>query len=201
MMRTILILLFAILFFPAEILSQTYRDKVLSYRKETDEEFADSTRTILATEQLAAFHGLHYFDVDENYRVRAKFKAIKNGEVVQLKTSGKRTPSYRPYGVLSFKLNGKKCKLTLYQMADPARPELNNQLMLAFSDKSNGFTTYGGGRYLDFITQDVSDHMIIDFNYCYNPYCAYVDRFSCVIPPAENSLPISINAGVKKYHE
>ncbi len=201
MIRAILILLTTISFFPSEILSQSYRDKVLMHRSQTDEEFSDTARTILTAEQLASFHGLQYFDVDENYSVKAKFKAIKNAEIVQLKTSGTRTPSYRPYGVLHFKLNGKKCKLTLYQMADPARPELNNHLMLAFSDKTNGFTTYGGGRYLDFTTEDVGDHMIIDFNYCYNPYCAYVDRFSCVIPPAENSLPIPINAGVKKFHD
>jgi len=201
MPRAMLIMFVLVAFVPVGFFAQTYRDNVLEYRKQTDEEFSDTARSILTAEQLTTFHGLDYFDVDEKYRVIAKFKAIKDAPVVKLKTSGTRTPSYRPYGTLSFRLEGKKCKLTLYQMADPARPEMNNHLMLAFMDKSNGFTTYGGGRYLEYTVEDVKSNMVIDFNYCFNPYCAYVDRFSCVIPPAENALPIEINAGVKKFHD
>lgn len=201
MLRAMLLMIVFTALIPHDFFAQSYLEKVLQYRKEMDEEFADTSRTILTDEQLRGFHGLDYFDVDEKYRVIAKFKPIKDAPLVKLKTSGTRTPSYRPYGTLSFKLNGKKCKLTLYQMADPARPELNNHLMLAFSDKTNGFTTYGGGRYLEYTVEDVKPSMVIDFNFCFNPYCAYVDRFSCVIPPAENALPVEINAGVKKYHD
>jgi uncharacterized protein (DUF1684 family) len=39
--------------------------------------------------------------------------------------------------------------------------------------------------------------MILDFNYAYNPYCAYTDGYSCPITPQENYIDIEVNAGIK----
>ncbi len=39
----------------------------------------------------------------------------------------------------------------------------------------------------------------IDFNKCYNPWCAYSDGFNCPIPPKENNLLFSVKAGEKNY--
>ncbi|MFN0032979.1 MAG: DUF1684 domain-containing protein [Flavobacteriales bacterium] len=176
-----------------------YFAQVKQYRDSVNTAMADSASTILATEDTGAFSGLNYFGIDEKYRVMAKFKAIKNGKAVNMPTSGTRTPQFKPYGTLSFKLEGKKFKLTLYQSCDPDRPELNNYLLLAFTDLTNGKETYEGGRYLEFYTSDIKEEMMIDFNYCYNPYCAYNHKYSCVIPPAENFLNARIEAGVKKF--
>jgi uncharacterized protein (DUF1684 family) len=44
-------------------------------------------------------------------------------------------------------------------------------------------------------------HLEVDFNYAYNPYCAYSERYSCPLPPAENWLKVPIRAGEKKYAE
>jgi uncharacterized protein (DUF1684 family) len=182
--------------------AQTYVQQVMDHRSEMNVEFGDTATSILPDSiVLHGFHGLNYFDVDPAYRVTAKFKRIKNGQITSMKTSGTKIKSYRPYGTLTFRINGKKCKLTLYQMAEPSRPDLAGYLLLAFTDKTNGFETYGGGRYLDFHTKDITDEMVLDFNYCYNPYCAYTDGFNCVIPPIENVLPVEIKAGAKKWHE
>ena len=40
---------------------------------------------------------------------------------------------------------------------------------------------------------------MLDFNKCYNPWCAYSDGFNCPIPPTENRLKTSILAGEKMY--
>lgn len=200
-LRLIFVLVVLNLLDPQRVAGQTYFENVQKYRDDTNAEFGDSLKSILPPEERAHFVGLDYFPIDQAYRVKAKFKPIKNGKVVVMKTSGTRTPSYKPYGVLSFKLGKAKCKLTLYQMADPARPQYANHLLLAFTDKTNGFTTYGGGRYIEYTTADITSEMFIDFNYCFNPYCAYTDGYNCVIPPAENALKIEINAGVKKYHD
>ncbi len=45
------------------------------------------------------------------------------------------------------------------------------------------------------------DEYLVDFNYAYNPYCAYSEGFVCPLPPAENFLKVAIRAGEKKYHE
>ena len=74
-------------------------------------------------------------------------------------------------------------------------------LFLPFADASNGKTTYGAGRYLlDGIkgadlgtTSDGA--LICDFNFAYNPSCAYSDTWVCPLPPRENTLPAAIHAG------
>ena len=39
----------------------------------------------------------------------------------------------------------------------------------------------------------------IDFNKCYNPWCAYSDGYNCPIPPIDNHFEIEINAGEKMW--
>jgi hypothetical protein len=41
--------------------------------------------------------------------------------------------------------------------------------------------------------------MEIDFNYAYNPYCAYNEDYSCPLPPRENWLKVAIRAGEKAF--
>ena len=37
--------------------------------------------------------------------------------------------------------------------------------------------------------------VLVDFNYAYNPYCAYNELWSCPLPPVENWLKVPIRAG------
>jgi len=53
-------------------------------------------------------------------------------------------------------------------------------------------TSYAGERY---VPEDGA--LIVDFNYAHNPYCAYNERWSCPITPAENHIPVPIRAGEK----
>ena len=78
------------------------------------------------------------------------------------------------------------------------KEEYKNYLFLPFTDETNYNQTFGGGRYLDFeITDIVGNKLILDFNKCYNPYCAYAGGFNCPIPPKENDLKVKIKAGEK----
>lgn len=77
-------------------------------------------------------------------------------------------------------------------------------LFLPFGDRTNGKTTYGGGRYLiDGIKgADLGMHgeqLIIDFNFAYNPSCVYDERWVCPLPPAQNQLPFDVAAGEKAF--
>ena len=138
--------------------------------------------------------------IRDRYNIQVKFKKTKKGKVIGFSTSTDRIAKYRPYGILKFKVDGVKCKLTVFQ---PARP-INGYpgyLFLPFKDFTNGRESYGGGRYLDLKEDDVSKKFKLDFNLCYNPYCAYSDGFSCPIPPEENHLHVEIKAGVKTFHK
>jgi uncharacterized protein (DUF1684 family) len=43
--------------------------------------------------------------------------------------------------------------------------------------------------------------LLIDFNLCYNPYCAYTTGYNCPIPPKENFIDLEIRAGEKLLWE
>jgi uncharacterized protein (DUF1684 family) len=74
---------------------------------------------------------------------------------------------------------------------------------LPFQDRTNGQSTFGGGRYLYDTIKGAdlgvrSTEMVLDFNYAYNPSCAYDERWVCPLSPPENHLTIEIQAGEQK---
>jgi uncharacterized protein len=181
--------------------SQTYIEQIQNQRDSINLAFGDPEQSILTDEDLAVFEGIHFYQVDEEFRVSAKFKKKRFGRKFKMQTSTSRTPMYKPYGKLKFTFKGKKYTLTLYQNLEPRLISTGTiYLFLPFTDLTSGEESYGGGRYLDF-TLDQLDQPIIDFNLCYNPYCAYNHKYSCPIPPLENHLEIEIRAGVKKWHD
>jgi len=82
-------------------------------------------------------------------------------------------------------------------------------LFLPVRDATSGKETYGGGRYLtDTVkgTHGLGVEMLgagrvrLDFNYLYNPSCAYDDAWLCPLAPPENTLTEPIRAGELTYH-
>ncbi|HLE52058.1 MAG TPA: DUF1684 domain-containing protein, partial [Anaerolineales bacterium] len=71
---------------------------------------------------------------------------------------------------------------------------------LPFADALAGSETYGAGRYLE-PEPAGKGKLLVDFNYAYNPYCAYNDQYSCPLTPWENRLKVPIRAGEKVFHE
>lgn len=176
-----------------------YKDRILKERKEEDAFFADSAKSPLEKDSLKYFHGLSWYPVRYGYRIRAKFDPDTANPVFAMATNTARKPKYRIYGHVIFKIRDTLCKLTVYQnMAYRHDPQWGKYLFIPFRDKTNGETTHAGGRYLD-IKKPVSDSVTLDFNTAYNPYCAYAERWSCPLVPAENLLKVAIRAGVKKY--
>ncbi|MCB0475507.1 MAG: DUF1684 domain-containing protein, partial [Flavobacteriaceae bacterium] len=99
----------------------------------------------------------------------------------------------------TFELNGQSLKLHVYQNQELIKQaEYENHIFIPFTDLSSGNESYGGGRYID-LEIPRGDTLVIDFNKAYNPYCAYNHKYSCPIPPRENSLPVAIHAGVKAF--
>ncbi len=69
---------------------------------------------------------------------------------------------------------------------------------MPFRDKTNQSETYHDGRYVE-VEEENGRIVDLDFNYAYNPYCAYNFNWSCPIPPAENRLKVAIEAGEKSF--
>jgi uncharacterized protein len=55
-----------------------------------------------------------------------------------------------------------------------------------------------GGRYLD-VHVNRDGTLTLDFNYAYNPYCAYNYSWACPMTPLENVLDVPLRAGEKAF--
>lgn len=171
------------------------------FQQKLNKEFANKEESPLTEEDFKTFKSLDFFPIDTAYIVVAQLKFIKNSKSFGMKTTTDRLPVYKLYAIATFKIEGIEYSLEIYQNQKLIlTTDYEDYLFLPFTDKTNGESTYGGGRYLDLKIPD-GDTTVIDFNKAYNPYCAYNHKYSCPIPPKSNQLNIEINAGVKAYKE
>lgn len=171
-------------------------EEILEFRRGLDTDYQHPETSPLGEKGVASFKGHQFFPVDLGWRVWAKVDFLKNEETFLMKTSGPKTPEYRKFLKLTFSIDDTVYVLYAYQnVALTKKEEYKDYLFLPFTDKTNGFETYGGGRYID-IRIPATDSLLLDFNQCYNPYCAYTTGYNCPIPPKENALPIKIEAGI-----
>lgn len=171
-------------------------NSIMVFQKELSEEWSNPETTPLKENEKADFKGITFFPINPKFIVKAEFHPIENGKTLPFPTSAKKIKYYKEYGKAQFRLNGKKHELTIYQ-SDPPIKGYETSLFLPFMDETNGDTSYGGGRYLDFEIMDIQHNkLLIDFNKAYNPYCAYSRYYNCPIPPANNYLNTEIKAGV-----
>jgi uncharacterized protein (DUF1684 family) len=138
-----------------------------------------------------------FFPVKEKYKVLARFERIYDSTGFIMKTSGPKLKKYFRYGMLYFAIGKKPVQLTVYQSEQlRSTDQYKDYLFVPFTDLTTGGKSYGGGRYLEFYINEINNKTVtIDFNKCYNPYCAYASGYNCPIPPRENDLPVSIKAG------
>ena len=175
--------------------------EAIKFQKKINKEFSNKEKSPLTEEDLKDFKELDFFTIDTTYIVIAKLKFHKDSKPFKMQTNTDRLPIYKIYATASFNLKGREFKLNIYQNEKLLQTtDFEDYLFLPFTDKSNGNTTYGGGRYIDLKIPD-GDTLLIDFNQTYNPSCAYNAKYSCPIPPKANDLDIEINVGVKKYKD
>ena len=161
------------------------------FRSEKDRVFARDPHSPLTPEQRHAFHGLDYFD--ENPRLVIKASVDRNVEPgeVRMATSAGEEQVYQRYGLVRFRVDDEAAQVVLYSSDD------SDELFIPFRDATSGRETYGAGRYLEVHAH--GDDVTIDFNYAYNPNCAYDPSWSCPLPPPENWLKVPIRAGEKVF--
>lgn len=99
-------------------------------------------------------------------------------------------------GYFDFTIEGRGVRLSAYQSAGRDDPNI----FIPFRDSTSGKESYGAARYLE-LKVEHDDNYVLDFNYAYNPYCAYSEDYICPLPPHENWLSVPIRAGEKKFHE
>lgn len=175
-----------------------YADNIAAHRQHYKEEFLTDKNSPLTAADTGY---LRFYAPDEQYNVVAEVALTKDAPPFKIQTYSGKEKEYKEYAVLKFKLKGKNLRLHAYQnVAWEKSEKLKDLMFIPFTDDTNNDYTYGGGRYIDLNRNDIQDGKIeLDFNKCYNPYCAYAEGYSCPIPPRENSLNISVKAGEKLF--
>jgi uncharacterized protein (DUF1684 family) len=162
-----------------------------SVRHDKDDFFRHDHRSPLTSAQQRKFKGLAYYPENPALVVKAAIDRNVEPGVVRMETTKGQEQVYSRYGVVHFQVDGEAAQVTLYAS------EGSHELFVPFRDATSGKETYGAGRYLDLPRH--GDEIVIDFNYAYNPYCAYNPDWSCPLPPAENWLKVPIRAGEKTF--
>jgi uncharacterized protein (DUF1684 family) len=169
------------------------------FQEELDKEYRDPAKSPLR-KKATQFKGHEFFPINLKFRVKAKLKLTNSSPFFMMKTTSVVLSEERVYGMLEFSLDGKQYQLPVYQSSKLMKTqEYKDYLFFPFTDLTNGFESYHGGRYIDLRIPE-GEEITIDFNKAYNPYCAYADGFSCPIVPRENHLDVKILAGIK-YQE
>ncbi len=172
--------------------ARTLMSRLKEFRKSKDQFFGGDHDSPLEGEQRRDFKGLAYFPENRDLVIDAPLDtAVEPGEV-RMQTSTGEEQVYRRAGKLRFAVGGEQAELTLY--TSPSQ----HDLFLPFRDATSGTETYGAGRYLE-VAPARDGRVVVDFNYAYNPYCAYNARWSCPLPPTENWLKVPIRAGEKNF--
>ncbi|NNM73623.1 DUF1684 domain-containing protein [Enterovirga aerilata] len=166
------------------------------WRASRDALLRDHPQSPLPAAGRAAFSGLPLFPYDPALRFEVGTEPVGGvpAILVELRDDGPLalTPFARTLG-LREALGG---ELTLYWIGG-----YGGGVFLPFRDATSGRQSYGGGRYLlDTIKgadlgQAGNGRVILDFNFAYNPSCAYSDRWACPLSPAENGLPAPVRTG------
>lgn len=178
----------------------SYEDAVRGYRADKDEAFRTSSGSPIPAAERDAFSGLPYYEPDEELVIDGLALEPYGGSEpthFQIPTSdGKLRPAERA-GTFRFEIGGTPLALTAYRVASPHGHDHDREdksLFVPFVDATSGTETYGAGRYLD-LEPDDDGTWTLDFNLAYHPSCVYDPKFSCPLPPAENRLPVRIEAG------
>jgi hypothetical protein len=169
------------------------------FRAARDRLFREHPQSPLTPEQRSAFQGLKYYPYDPAWRVVGTLDFNISRESFQVEL---------PEGLLCY------TRIARARFATPAgEGELSvfwiagygGGLFLPFRDSTSGGETYGGGRYLyDTIKgadlgTGLGNEIVLDFNYAYNPSCAYSPQWLCPLAPPENTLPFPVEAGEKIF--
>ena len=166
----------------------------LRWRETRDELFRSHPQTPLPPDQRASFDGIPYYDYDATLRVLGTVEAAQR-EQREIATSGERPYSFTRFARTRFELADEEHTLDLYWLDG-----YGGGLYLCFADATSGSETYGACRYLlDTVKgSDLGERngkLVLDFNFSYNPSCAYDPRWVCPLAPPGNRLAVPVRGG------
>ncbi len=169
------------------------------FRLARDRLFRTHPQAALSAEQQAHFKGLSYYEYDPSFRFLLPIDPNVEPGVLEVDLPEEGRLRMQRFGKIHFLVDGQRVSLSLFWLLG-----YGGGIFLPFRDLTNQATTFGGGRYLlDTLKHadlgQVGDQLVIDFNYAYNPSCAYQPRWVCPLAPPENWLSVAIPVGERTF--
>jgi uncharacterized protein (DUF1684 family) len=166
-----------------------------AFRRGRDLLFREHPQSPLTPEQRRGTPGLPWFPYSPEALVETRLEPVEEGEDLAIDTGGEDgVVRYRRVGRLATPFGYLTLLWTL---------GYGGGLFLPFRDATAGERTYGAGRYLTDTIKGTfgrgleihGERVTLDFNYAYNPSCAYNSRWACPLAPFENRLDQPVAAG------
>jgi uncharacterized protein (DUF1684 family) len=170
-----------------------------AFRAARDDLFKSHPQSPLTPTQRSQFSGLDYYPYDPNWRTIGTLDSITERETLSMDLRADGLLRYTRVARVRFSVADHQGELSLFWIEG-----YGGGLFLPFRDAASGHQTYGGGRYL-YDTIKGADlgsgphEFVLDFNYAYNPSCAYNSHWECPLSPRENRLPLAVEAGEKAF--
>jgi len=165
-----------------------------TFRARRDRLFREHDESPIPRDRRAQWQSA-WFPYDPAWRVIGAVSRLPKPSTFEIALSADGVVRCSRVGIVEFMQHGVAATLFLYWFEG-----YGGGLWLPFADVGNSATTYGGGRYL-YDTIKGADlgatatRFVLDFNFAYNPSCAYDERWSCPLPPTENRLAFEVTAG------
>ena len=162
------------------------------WRTTRDDLLAHHPDSPLTPEARAEFAGLPVAPYDEAFRFEVEVDLDVEPRRLDVETGTDGVVPFDRFGVVHLPGVG---DLDVWWLAS-----YGGGVFVPVRDATAGATTYGGGRYvLDTIKgADLGGddgRLVVDFNFAYNPSCAYDPRWACPLAPPGNTVDVAIPAG------
>ena len=169
------------------------------YRGQRADLFRTHPQSALDQNQKEQFKGLPYFPYNPALRLSVQVDPNVDPDVLEIQLQEDGLTRLKRFGKVNFELQGQRLQLSLFWVQG-----YGGGIFLPFRDATASHETYGGGRYLlDSIKgADLGlegGRLVLDFNFAYNPSCAYNPRWHCPLAPRENWLAVALRAGELRY--
>lgn len=138
-----------------------------------------------------AFAGIESFAYDPAWRIEAEWKPLDPPQVMEVPNV---TGDLKPVTVAwhaEFRVGAQIVTLLPMSVSESGA-------FFVFRDATSGRMSYGAGRFLN-VEAPMGSRIVLDFNFAYNPPCAFTPFATCPLPPPENWLPFAVEAGELKY--
>jgi uncharacterized protein len=176
------------------------RSALALWRSERERLFRDHPQSPVPAADRAAFRARHY-EHDPELRFEVVLEPAPppapNALALELPNSGADRLTFRRVGRVTIPFAAGERTLSVFWMEGYA-----GGLFLPFRDATNGTETYGAGRYLIDAAKSADlggdverGTIVVDFNFAYQPSCAFDPKWACPLAPPENRLDLAVRAG------